>query len=196
MRRLLGALLAAFAMAGSAVAGEVSTDRLIVRLKGGAPALTKSAIDRDAIAARLEARSGELMRPLRVMGDGAQVMQLFRRLSTAEIERAVSHLHGDPDILEVLPDRIFFPALTPGDPQYASQWALTAAQGINAPAAWDITTGANNLIIAIIDTGKLPHAELAGRWIGGYDFVSLAARANDSASGRDAGAWDTGDRVT
>ena len=37
-------------------------------------------------------------------------------------------------------DWLFLSALTPTDPVYASQWYLAPA-GINAPAAFDITTG-------------------------------------------------------
>ena len=145
----------------------VPTDRLIVRLVGSAPASRVGTGRRDEIAARLTARSGELMRPLRVMGDGAQVMQLFKRLPPSAVHAMAARIGPDPDIVEVIPDRLFFPALVATDPQYTNQWYLTALNGINAPAAWDITTGSANLIIAIVDTGKLPHEELASRWIGG-----------------------------
>jgi alpha-tubulin suppressor-like RCC1 family protein len=173
----------------------LKTDRLIVRLKGGAPALTVSPAARVALAGRLSAQGGESMQALRVMGDGAQVMQLARRMPVAEVAALSRRFANDPDVIEILPDRIFFPALTPNDPLFAQQWALSAANGINAPAAWDITTGANNLIIGIIDTGTLPHNGLAGRWIGGYDFVGDTNRSNDG-DGRDADASDPGDWVT
>jgi serine protease len=102
----------------------------------------------------------------------------------------------DPEVIEILPDRIFLPALAPTDPQYVDQWYEGASDGINAPAAWDITTGSSNLVIGVIDTGKLPHEELASRWVGGYDLVSLSARENDTDVGRDADASDPGDWVT
>ena len=200
-RRLLatvrGFLLGACAalLLPAAASPEFPTDRLIVRLAGGAPAQTKSGADREALATRLSARAGELMRPLRVMGDGAQVMQLFRRVTRAEVALLAARVGRDAEVLEILPDRLFFPALIPTDPLYAQQWALSAASGINAPAAWDVSTGSPNLIIGIVDTGKLPHDDLAGRWIGGYDFVDDTNRSNDS-DGRDADASDPGDWVT
>lgn len=100
----------------------VDSDRVIVRLKGGAPAVEHNRVEREAIAARLSSRTGELMRPLRVMGDGAQVMQLFRRVAKGRILDLAAATAGDPDVIEVLPDRIFFPALTPTDPLFARQW--------------------------------------------------------------------------
>ena len=72
--RQLAIWTAAFAMAGHlAPASAVDSDRVIVRLKGGAPIAEHDAARRESIAARLSSQSGELMRPLRVMGDGAQV---------------------------------------------------------------------------------------------------------------------------
>jgi serine protease len=67
---------------------------------------------------------------------------------------------------------------------------------VNAPAAWDISTGSPNLIVGIIDTGRLPHNELIPRFIGGYDFVSLTERGNDGPGGRDSDPTDPGDWVT
>lgn len=173
---------------------EFPSDRVIVRLKGGAPARNYGAADRQAISARLSVRGGELMLPHRVMGDGAQVMKLFRRLSGEQVRQRFAGLQ-DPDVAEVVPDRIFFPAATPSDPLFSLQWSLGATNGIDAAPAWDVTTGANNLIVGILDTGSLPHDDLAGRWIGGYDFVSLLERANDGDL-RDADPSDPGDWVT
>jgi subtilisin family serine protease len=50
----------------------------------------------------------------------------------------------------------------PSDPSYASNWALTK---INAPAAWDVTTGNGSTTVAVIDTGfGLTHEDLTNRW--------------------------------
>src|SRR5687768_1049104 len=119
------ALILACLSAGATSAAEFPTDRLIVRFKPGHATLAKSSAGREALAARLTERSGEMMRPLRVMGDGSQVMQLFRRLSGAQAKALSHRFAGDAEIAEILPDRIAFPALVPNDPQLADQWALT-----------------------------------------------------------------------
>lgn len=50
------------------------------------------------------------------------------------------------------------PDVTPNDPYFPSQWNLTK---IKAPAAWDITTGSNRVVIAVVDSGvDLNHSEL------------------------------------
>ena len=135
--------------------------------------------------------------PRRRMADGAEVMQLNARISPTEIAALRRQILADPDVADVLPDRLFFPQLTPNDPRYVNdeQWALNGTHGINAPTAWDIATGNPGLVIGVLDTGKLEHSDLAGRWIGGYDFVSLSERSNDG-NVRDADATDPGDWVT
>jgi len=63
----------------------------------------------------------------------------------------------------VAKEYIYRPQLTSNDPGYSDSWAL---QKVNAPAAWDITTGSGQTIVAVIDTGFfLEHEDLADQWI-------------------------------
>lgn len=48
------------------------------------------------------------------------------------------------------PNYIFKPLATPVDPQYPDQWHLPR---INAPTAWDTTTGSASVVVAVIDSG-------------------------------------------
>ena len=49
----------------------------------------------------------------------------------------------------------------PNDPDFGLQWALSK---INAPAAWNVTTGTVTITIAIVDTGiDLGHPDLAAK---------------------------------
>src|SRR5581483_3636864 len=66
---------------------------------------------------------------------------------------------------------------------------------INAFAAWDITTGSASTVVAVIDTGYRPHADLAGRILAGYDMISDPLVANDG-DGRDPDPTDPGDWVS
>ena len=57
----------------------------------------------------------------------------------------------------------------PNDPLFDQQWALPK---INAPMAWKFSSG-SGVTIAVIDSGvDLDHPELAGRIVGGHDFVN------------------------
>ena len=48
---------------------------------------------------------------------------------------------------------------SPNDTQYSSLWGMPI---ISAPAAWDITTGSSNVVVAVIDTGiDYTHPDLA-----------------------------------
>lgn len=60
--------------------------------------------------------------------------------------------------------------LAPNDPLWASSWSLVK---VNAPAAWKLTTGTSETIVAVLDTGaELSHPDLAGAFVPGYDFVN------------------------
>lgn len=60
-------------------------------------------------------------------------------------------------------------ALVPNDSYYSQQWALNQ---INAPSAWDISTGSSNIIVAVVDTGfDLSHPDRPQNLIRGADYV-------------------------
>lgn len=59
------------------------------------------------------------------------------------------------------PLRTYEPLLTPNDPHAQQSWTNT----IKLPLAWDISTGDEDVVIAIIDTGfALGHEEFTDRW--------------------------------
>lgn len=62
-------------------------------------------------------------------------------------------------LLEKLEPRTLLSAVTPNDPQFSSQYAL---QRIDAPDAWNITTGSNDVVVAVLDSGiDTTHPDLA-----------------------------------
>ncbi|AGB16294.1 subtilisin-like serine protease [Halovivax ruber XH-70] len=59
----------------------------------------------------------------------------------------------------------------PNDPQFGNQYA---PQLVNAPEAWDTTTGSSDVTIAVVDTGaQYDHEDLAAQYRDdpGYDFA-------------------------
>ena len=59
------------------------------------------------------------------------------------------------------------------DPGLADAEQSYALQLLHAPLAWNVTTGAEEIVIALLDTGiNADHPEFAGRVVPGYDFVN------------------------
>ncbi len=56
--------------------------------------------------------------------------------------------------------------------------------GIDAETAWTLQPSAAGVTVAVVDTGILPHPDLEGRVLPGYDFISDPNRARDG-NGRD-----------
>jgi serine protease len=94
---------------------------------------------------------------------------------------------------------------TPNDPRYPEQWhyfsnGAAAGQspgGINLPKAWDVSTGSQAVVVAVIDTGILPnHPDIQGspNLVPGYDMISDTSIGNDGG-GRDGDPTDPGDAV-
>lgn len=88
-------------------------------------------------------------------------------------EATVASLRAREDVLYAEPNYVVHALQTiPDDPDYSAQWGLAK---IRAPRAWDIVTGTNSTIIAIVDSGiDLDHPDLscAGKLTAGYDFVN------------------------
>ena len=134
----------------------------------------------------------------REMSGDAHVLRLPARLPLAEVQALADRLSALPEVEYAEPDAIMVHTFTPNDPRYAEQWHYLAPggdhYGINAPDAWDITTGSASTVVAVIDTGITNHSELNDRIVPGYDFISDTWTANDG-DGRDNDPADPGDWI-
>lgn len=74
----------------------------------------------------------------------------------ANLAAALAQLQADPSVVYAEPNYVLTAFLTPNDPRFSQQYHLnntgTPAADIDAPAAWDITTG-TDVVVAVIDTG-------------------------------------------
>ncbi len=132
----------------------------------------------------------------RILSDGAIVVALQQPLSSSDASELARYFSSDPDIEYAEIDQRVFAQRIPNDTDYPQQWNLSNPNGgINLPAAWDFTTGAANIVVAVLDTGYRPHADLTGNLLPGYDFITDIASANDN-DGRDPDASDPGDWLT
>jgi serine protease len=196
MLRVLAAL-ALLAPLGAACAQAPTTDapvtRLIVKFRDHGPRAALALTDR---VARIGADEGVALSHRRSMALGAHVLALPHALPRPDAEALVARLARNKDVEYAQVDRRRRPLLVPNDTFFTQQTYLqNSPGGISAIAAWDTTTGAPGTIVAVVDSGYRPHADLAGRILPGYDFITDSKVANDG-DGRDADASDPGDWIS
>lgn len=99
------------------------------------------------------------------------------RVHVIEVPEAVAEvvaeaLKQNPNIEFVEVDAGATGAATTNDPcvRSGTEWHLPR---IEVPAAWDITTGKSDVVVAVLDTGvQTNHPDLAGQLLAGYDFIN------------------------
>ncbi len=136
--------------------------QLIVYFRGGVSHLRQDQIV-DAIGARI-VRTLDVRR-------GGYLVALPRRVSVPD---AADELAKLPEVDFVEPNILHYIDTVPNDELYASfqnqpadlqRWyfnGIGTDRNLNAEAAWNITTGNSNIVIAIIDTGvAIQHPDLA-----------------------------------
>lgn len=159
------------------------------------------------------------------VGDQTMLVEFTESVDVSTATQVARDLAADPAVEWAEPDLFVSGATAPSttSPSSGDQWNLDGEFGIglsaiseaagNSETAADAQAG-QGVTVAVIDTGMTEHPELAGRLVGGYDFVSspaeLAAdRAGDGSSlafdgdyvdtarfggpGRDANPADPGD---
>ncbi len=116
------------------------------------------------------------------------------------VDLAVEMLKGNPKLLWAQADHIASPRLTPNDPSFSTQWEWNQAsdRDVDAPEAWDITTGGTNaggdqIVVAIVDGGcLLTHTDLAANIWQNTAEVNGVNGVDDDGNGYvdDKNGWD------
>jgi serine protease len=220
----MAAILAAFSISwestpAQAQASTSRTPQLIVKFRAAGERAALGARERVAL---LASDTGIPLVHQRSMAFGLEVVTTFRALTVdeARAEAAVVAVHPDVEVAE--PDYLrhideptrqtivpgpapeqtpLVQKLMPNDQLLQFQTYLDDSPGgINAFAAWDVTTGSPTTVIAIVDTGVTHHADLAARIVGGYNFISNPIIANGGPTRGpdfyDYGNWVTADDLT
>lgn len=232
LRPLLTAFFAAL-LAASALAQTEPEARVIVRFKPQADSVRAKALSLRATrgearevaqtrATALGLRTGQALLAGRSLDERTHVV-MSRGMSGAQLAQ---RLAADAEVELVAVDQRRKHLQLPNDPLFGGaainaettsggiparvidQWYLkapnsTVVSSINAPAAWDLTTGASSVVVAVVDTGVRPdHPDLIGKFVTGYDMIGYGSPGNQSTAiandgdGADADPSDPGDWVS
>ena len=146
-------------------------DRIVVKLKPGA----EPSFDSDLLAEEIVRVPGARAEALARRG-GAKLIHLN---SGGSVEDAVRRAKEDPRVEYAEPDYFVYATETvPNDPFFTQMWGLSnvgclfcdpgqPAANIDATKAWDITTGSDDIVAVVLDTGaQLQHEDLAANaWV-------------------------------
>ena len=160
--------------------------RLLLRLKDDA------APDWATLLPRLGERIGTGLTVERQVGN-VWVLSVPMPQSPAQLARMAEILQLDGAVQYADPVKRAFAFAAPNDPFYPQQWSLNnPLSGVNAEAAWTVQPNSSSVVVAVVDTGILPHPDLEGRLLAGYDFITDPLRARDGDA-RDPNPRDEGD---
>jgi subtilisin family serine protease len=111
---------------------------------------------------------------LRALSVNAGVIHQYKLEGALSIDEALLKYRSNPAVEYAEPNYLFWLTTIPSDAQFGSLWGLhnigqavngtagTADADIDAPEAWDISTGSPNVTVAVIDTGiAYDHPDLA-----------------------------------
>ena len=118
------------------------------------------------VALVIKALNGRIIKKFRIVGNLLHI-QLPENLT---VINAISLLKRNTVVEYAEPNYIRYATTVPNDPGFSYLWGLnntgqtggTVDADIDAPRAWDITTGSTNNVIAVIDTGvDMTHEDLS-----------------------------------
>ncbi|MBW2311057.1 MAG: S8 family serine peptidase [Deltaproteobacteria bacterium] len=151
--------------------GKYLPGELLVKFKQETPRSTMKALH-----SALGVKEAKHIKPLRV--------RRVKLPPDVSVEAAIDHYKKDPNVVYAEPNYIIrFMATTPNDPDFQKLWGLhntgqelfvseetfggTEDADIDAPEAWDITTGSQDVIVAVLDSGVyISHPEMnANIWV-------------------------------
>jgi len=159
----------------------------------------RSQVDR---AARAELRAASGARLIaRIPAARTDVVKVGR----GRVAETIAALESSPDVAFAEPNYYVRSSAVPNDPRYGQLWGLnntgqnvmgftgTNDADIDAPEAWETTTGSSDVVVAVIDTGvAYDHPDLSGNMWTNAAEMGGAAGTDDDSNGfaDDARGWD------
>ncbi len=95
-------------------------------------------------------------------------------------DKTIAELLARKDVEIASYNHIIEASVLPDDTYYGNQWALPM---IEAPSAWDITTGSIDVVVAIVDSGlDTSHSEFSGRIVDPRDEIDGDSAPQDTCN--------------
>jgi serine protease len=140
---------------------------------------------------RLELRDGVRLKRQRKIANGTEILRM-EPADSGRLQQVMTALRQDPEVEHVEEDILMQAQFTPNDALYNEQWQYFESDaGLRMTSAWDSTAG-DSVVVAVIDTGYRPHADLIANILPGYDMIDDVFIARDGDT-RDDDALDPGD---
>jgi subtilisin family serine protease len=170
------------------------SDEVLVRFKGSPTA-------RSGLSQALDGVGGQVDQNLERVVPGLRRIALT---GDTTVREAVAELEDRGDVLYAEPNYVVQAAATPNDSRFQEMWGLhntgqsvagaagTPDADIDAPEAWNVTTGSANVTVAVLDSGiARDHPDLAGNMWVNTDEVA-GNRVDDDRNGfvDDRSGWD------
>jgi serine protease len=126
-----------------------TSNEIIVRFKSG--------IARTGAAAVNAKHGTQVLHEYRVPSN----LQVVALPSGLTVDQAIEAYNRDPEVMYAEPNYIYELAVTPNDTNFTNLYGMnntgqtggTPDADINAPEAWEFSTGSNNVVIGLLDSG-------------------------------------------
>ena len=144
-----------------AITSPYASDRIIVKFKEGKGDVG-SFKGRNSISI-LNSKYGASLEKLvtKTFNKDLDRLYILKVPRNSDIKQIVEDYNNNPDVEYAEPDYVVHALETPNDPYFYLQWGLnnsgqlsgTPGADIDALAAWDVTNGSEDVVVAVIDTG-------------------------------------------
>ena len=155
-----------------------AASQILVKLKVDArpSAIEVQTSDASQLAEMILPEAGLSADSLETNAAGESGLYVVQLAADVSVDEALRQAAADPRIAYAEPDYLINPmATTPDDSRFDEMWGLSnsgvpfgkAGADIGATNAWDLTTGSEDVVVAITDTGAdLTHPDLAANaWV-------------------------------